>query len=234
MLSVKEVNIYYGKLQALWDVSIDIQEGEIVGLLGANGAGKTSLLKAICGVIKPATGEINFDGKNIKGMAPHCISNLGISLVPEGGRIFPNMTVRENLEMGAYPKEVWDNRDEMFENVYNIFPILKDRKKQLANTLSGGERQILAMGRCLMAQPKLCIFDEMSYGLAPQIVEKVFNTIERLNNEGITVLLIEQNVKDTLEIADRAYVIESGKITMEGSCNKLKENDYIKKSYLGI
>lgn len=234
MLSVKEINIFYNKLQALWDVSLEIKKGEIVGLLGANGAGKTTLLKTICGILSPTKGKITFEGKDIKGMEPHSISSLGISMVPEGGRIFPDMTVKENLEMGAYPKDVWNQKKEMFEKVYNIFPILKERKKQLANTLSGGERQMLAMARSLMSRPKLCIFDEMSYGLAPQIVKTVFKTIEKLNDEGITVLLIEQNVKDTLDIADRAYVIESGKITIEGSCEDLKENDYIKKSYLGI
>ncbi len=234
MLKINDINIFYGKLQALWDVSLEINEGEIVGLLGANGAGKTTLLKAICGVLNPPTGSIEFQGKNIKGLAPHSIAELGISLVPEGGRVFPLMTVRENLEMGAYPSNAWNKKEDMFGEIYDIFPILKEREKQLASTLSGGERQMLAMARSLMSRPRMCMFDEMSYGLAPQIVTRVFKTIKDLNEKGITVLLIEQNVKDTLEIADRAYVMENGQIKMKGSCEELSKNDYIRKAYLGI
>ncbi len=234
MLQIKNIDFSYGKLQVLWDVSLTINEGEIVGLLGANGAGKTTLLKNVSGLLCPDSGSVEFMGERIDGQPSHSIAERGISLVPEGGRVFPDMTVRENLEMGAYPTGVWKQKEDMIERVYDIFPVLKERKKQRASTLSGGERQMLAMARSIMSQPKLCMFDEMSYGLAPRIVTKVFQTIESLREQGITILLIEQNVKDTLQIADRAYVMENGKIVMDGCCQDLRESDYIRKVYLGL
>ncbi len=234
MLQINNINISYGKLQALWNVSMTINKGEIVGLLGVNGAGKTTLLKTVSGLLCPDSGNVEFMGKEIDGLPSHSIAELGISLVPEGGRVFPDMTVRENLEMGAYPSGVWKQKEEILEEVYNIFPVLAKRRKQLASTLSGGERQMLAMGRSLMSRPKLCMFDEMSYGLAPQIVTRVFQTIKSLQEQGITILMIEQNVQDTLAIADRAYVMENGKIAMEGTCEELRQSDYVKKVYLGL
>jgi branched-chain amino acid transport system ATP-binding protein len=234
MLEVKNLDTFYGKVQALWDVSLKIDEAEIVALVGANGAGKSTLLNTISGVIHPASGSVEFLGQRIDHMQPHTIVELGISHVPEGRKLFTEMTVHENLEMGAYPSSSWKLRNETAEHIYEVFPILKERAGQLARTLSGGEQQMLAMGRGLMSRPKLCMFDEPSYGLAPRILVEVFQVIKSLRDQGITVLLIEQNVPRTLEIADRAYVMENGRIVMEGQCCNLLTDEYIKKAYLGL
>ncbi len=234
MLKINKVNTFYGNIQALWDISMIIEEAEIVALVGANGAGKTTLLKTISGVLQPASGTIEFDGQRIDGLPPHKIVDLGISHVPEGRRLFTDMSVHENLEMGAYTSRAWKSRDETFEEVYGSFPILKERAKQLARTLSGGEQQMLAMGRGLMPKPKLCMFDEPSFGLAPLVMKEVFDVIKTLREQGITILLIEQNVPRTLEIADRAYVLENGHIVLEGDCQHLLKEEMVKKAYLGL
>lgn len=234
MLEVSNVDTFYGKAQALWDVSLRVDEEEIVALIGANGAGKTTLLNTISGLLRPALGSVEFLGKRIDGLAPYSIVELGISHVPEGRKLFTGMTVRENLEMGAYPYHAWKQKKETLERVYQVFPALKERERQLARTLSGGEQQMLAMGRGLMSRPKLCMFDEPSYGLAPMLVVEAFQAIKSLREQGITILLIEQNVRRTLEIADRAYVLENGHMVLEGACDKLLQSDYVRKAYLGI
>ncbi len=234
MLEVKNIDTFYGKVQALWDVSLKIDEAEIVGLVGANGAGKSTLLDTISGVIHPASGSVEFLGRRIDNLPPHSIVEMGLSHVPEGRRLFTEMTVHENLEMGAYPSNAWKIKKETTEQIYQVFPILKERAGQLARTLSGGEQQMLAMGRGLMSRPKLCMFDEPSYGLAPRILAEVFQIIKSLREQGITILLIEQNVPRTLEIADRAYVMENGRLVLEGTCDKLLKDDYVKKAYLGL
>jgi branched-chain amino acid transport system ATP-binding protein len=234
MLEVCNVTTVYGKAQALWDVSIEVREAEIVALVGSNGAGKTTLLNTITGLLPPASGSVEFLGKRIDGLPPHSIVELGISHVPEGGKVFPDMVVRENLEMGAYPLHAWKQRQETLEQVYQIFPLLKERERQLARTLSGGERQMLAMGRGLMSRPRLCLFDEPSYGLAPLLLAEIFRIIRGLRDQGITVLLIEQNVRHSLEIADRAYVLENGRVCLEGACDELLRSDYVRQAYLGL
>jgi len=234
MLELKNVNTFYGKAQALWDISLNIDEAEIVALVGANGAGKSTLLKTISGMVHPASGSVEFLGQRIDDLLPHSIMELGLSHVPEGRRLFTEMTVHENLELGAYPPSAWKLRKETAEQIYQTFPILKERAGQLARTLSGGEQQMLAMGRGLMSRPKLCMFDEPSYGLAPRVLVEVFQIIKSLREQGITILLVEQNVPRTLEIADRAYVLENGRIVMEGECCNLLKDDYVRKAYLGL
>jgi branched-chain amino acid transport system ATP-binding protein len=234
MLEVNNVNAFYGKIQVLWDVSLKVNQGEIVALIGANGAGKSTLIHAITGLMKIHSGTIKFLGKEIQGMASHLIAELGISHIPEGRKLFTDMTVLENLEMGAYPKNAWKNKKETLERVYGMFPRLKERAKQLARTFSGGEQQMLAMGRGLMSWPKICIIDEPSNGLAPLVVMEVFQIIQSLRKQGITILLIEQNVRQTLEISDRAYVLENGHIVMEGDCATCLASEHIKKAYLGL
>jgi branched-chain amino acid transport system ATP-binding protein len=234
VLEVNNVDTYYGKTQAIWDVSLRIDEEEIVALVGANAAGKTTLLNTISGFLRPASGRVEFLGRRIDGLTPHSIVELGISQVLEGGRPFTDMTVYENLEMGAYPYRSWKRREERLEQVYQVFPYLKARQGQLARTLSGGERQMLAMGRSLMARPKLCMFDEPSYGLAPLMVKELFKIITVLNEQGITILLVEQNIRHALEIANRAYLLENGRIVLEGTRELLLDNDHVKKAYLGL
>jgi len=234
MLEVQNVNTFYGKVQALWDISLTVGEAEIVALVGANGAGKTTLLNTISGLLQPASGTIEFMGQRIDGLPSHKIVEMGISHVPEGRRLFTDMSVHENLEMGAYTSRAWKSRHETEKEVYESFSILKERAGQLARTLSGGEQQMLAMGRGLMSRPKLCIFDEPSYGLAPIVMTEVFDVIKSLREQGITILIIEQNVPRTLEIADRAYVLENGRIVLEGNCEKLLEEEMVKKAYLGL
>ncbi len=234
MLEVSNIDTFYGKMQALWGVSLRVDEAEIVALIGANGAGKTTLLNTISGLLRPASGSVEFLGKRIDGLTPHSIVELGISHVPEGRKLFADMSVRENLEMGAYTSGAWKNKAETREQVYQIFPALKEREKQLARTLSGGEQQMLAMGRGLMAKPKLCMFDEPSFGLAPMLLLEVFQVIEALREQGITILLIEQNVRRTLEISDRAYVLENGRVVLEGESKELLQEELVKKAYLGL
>jgi branched-chain amino acid transport system ATP-binding protein len=234
MLEINNINTFYGKAQVLWDVCLRVKESEIVALVGSNGAGKTTLLNTISGILTPASGSIEFLGKRIEGLSPHTIVEMGISQVPEGGRLFTDMTVLENLEIGAYLPHAWRIRKETLAQVYKLFPVLKEREKQLARTLSGGEHQMLAMGRGLMSRPKLCVLDEPSYGLAPMYVEEVFRIIKSLKEQGITILLIEQNVRHTLETADRACVLENGRIVLDGCCEELLESDHVRKAYLGL
>jgi branched-chain amino acid transport system ATP-binding protein len=235
ILEVNNINAFYSRIQALWDISLKINEGEIVALIGANGAGKTTLLNIISGILRPASGTISFLGRRIDGLSSHAIVELGISHIPEGRRLFTDMSVQENLEMGAYTARAWKLKHETIEQVYRLFPILRERGKQLARVLSGGEQQMLAMGRGLMSRPKLCIIDEPSNGLAPRLVTEVFQIVKSLREEqGMTILLIEQNVRQTLEIADRACVLENGRIALEGCCDELIRSDHIKKAYLGL
>jgi len=234
MLEVNNINTFYGKMAALWDVSLKVNEGEIVALIGANGAGKTTLLNTISGLLRPASGTVEFLGKRIDGLTPHAIVALGVSHVPEGRKLFADMSVRENLEMGAYPLHAWKEKEETLKQVYQVFPALKEREGQLARTLSGGEQQMLAMGRGLMSRPKLCMLDEPSYGLAPTLVLEVFQVIKNLREQGITVFLIEQNVRRSLEIADRAYVLENGRMCLEGTCDFILQSEHVKQAYLGL
>jgi branched-chain amino acid transport system ATP-binding protein len=234
MLEVSNIDTFYGKVQALWDVSLKIDKGEIVALVGANGAGKTTLLNTISGLLRPLSGTAKFLGKRIDGLPPHSIVELGMSHVPESRRLFPDMTVRENLEMGAYLLRAWKQKEATLAQVNELFPSLKERKGQLARTLSGGEQQMLAMGRGLMSRPKLCMLDEPSNGLSPLLVKEIFLIIQGLRDRGIAILLIEQNVRQTLEIADRAYVLENGRIVSKGKSKNLLQSDHIKKAYLGL
>jgi len=234
MLSAKGLNVYYGGIHAIKDVSIDVAEGEIVSLIGANGAGKTTTLQTISGLLKPKSGEITFLGKNILSMEAHNILKLGLSQVPEGRRIFSNLTVKENLQMGAYTvKDTTDGLKKDRKSLYDRFPRLRERKKQLGGTLSGGEQQMLAISRAMMARPKMLLLDEPSMGLSPILVKEIFSIIQEVNRQGVTVLLVEQNAKMALSISNRAYVLETGRIVMEGSAQELMENDKIKKAYLG-
>ena len=234
MLVVSNIDTFYGMIQALWGVSLRIEEAEIVALVGANGAGKTTLLNTISGLLHPTSGSIEFLGKRIDGLKSHSIVELGISHIPEGRRLFPDMSVRENLEMGAYLQRAWKQKEETLDKVYQLFPELKARQGQLARTLSGGEQQMVALGRGLMSRPSLCFIDEHSSGLAPMVVEGIFRIIEGLRDQGIAIFLIEQNVQQTLEIADRAYVLENGRISLEGESKELLEEELIRKAYLGL
>jgi len=234
MLEVSSLDVFYGKSQALRDVSLRVAEGEIVALVGANGAGKTTLLNTISGLLRPAAGNVEFLGKRIDRQAPHNIMKLGICQIPEGRKLFTDMTVQENLEMGAYTSVAWKRKEETLQQVYQLFPVLEERRKQSADKLSGGEGQMVAIGRGLMSNPKLCMFDEPSYGLAPKLFSEVIQIIKRLREQGITIFLVEQNVRHTLEAADRAYVLENGQITLEGKGKDLLQNDLVKKAYLGL
>ncbi|MFT9848857.1 ABC transporter ATP-binding protein [Aneurinibacillus sp. REN35] len=233
MLKVDEINVYYGNIQALKGVSLEINQGEIVTLIGANGAGKSTLLKAISGLLKPKQGSINYLGQSIAGKAAQAIVKQGISHVPEGRRVFANMTVEENLELGAFLRRDKDGIRQDFEKVYELFPRLLERRKQLSGTLSGGEQQMLAMGRALMARPKLLLLDEPSMGLAPLLVKTIFRIIEEINQTGTTILLVEQNANMALSIADRAYVIETGRVVLSGTSEELNASDQVKMAYLG-
>lgn len=233
MLKVEAINTYYEDLQALWGISLEVNSGELVALVGPNGAGKTTTLKTIVGLLKPASGVITFDGKKLNKETAHKIVELGISQVPEGGGIFTGMSVLENLELGAFVPSARQFKDNSLEQVYEIFPRLKERKDQQAGTLSGGERQMLAIGRALMSKPKLLLFDEPSFGLAPILVQHMFEVIGRINKQGMTVLLVEQNVRAALDLADRAYVIENGRIVGEGKGDALLSFESIRSAYLG-
>ncbi len=233
MLRIEDINVYYGNIHALKGVSLDINKGEIVTLIGANGAGKSTLLKTISGLLKPKNGTILFEGQSISGKVAQAIVKQGLSHVPEGRRVFANMSVEENLELGAYLRKDKQGIKEDFEKVNNLFPRLLERRKQLSGTLSGGEQQMLAMGRALMARPKLLLLDEPSMGLAPLLVKTIFRIIEEINKSGTTILLVEQNANMALSIADRAYVIETGKIVLSGTSAELNQSDQIRMAYLG-
>lgn len=232
MLKVDNINVYYGAIHAVKGVSLEVNEGEIVTLIGANGAGKSTVLQTISGLLHSKTGDITFLGDKIAAMAPHKIVERGLAHVPEGRRIFLQMTVKENLQMGAYtqPKS---SVSEGIERAYALFPRLKERRRQIAGTLSGGEQQMLAMGRALMSNPKLLMLDEPSMGLAPILVEQIFSIIEDMNKHGATILLVEQNAQMALSVANRAYVLETGSIAVSGTGKELSESDAIRKAYLG-
>lgn len=230
-LKISGLSVSYGGIQAVKNISLDVPKGKIVTLIGSNGAGKSTTLRTIAGVVRPKEGSIRFDGQEISGKSPDEIVSMGITLVPEGRRVFSNLTVLENLKIGAYVHT--DRLDKDIAQVYELFPRLKEREWQLAGTLSGGEQQMLAVGRALMSRPKLIMMDEPSLGLAPLIVKSIFNIIKTINSEGITVLLIEQNANLALKIADLAYVMETGAITMHGTGAELLANERIKEAYLG-
>jgi len=234
MLSLNQIQVAYGDVQVLWDVSINVQSRELAALVGANGAGKSTTLNTISAILRPRSGTIEFNGERIDHAPASRVVELGISQVPEGRRLFPEMTVLENLELGSFMAEAKKHRNETLDWVYGIFPRLRERRNQLAGTLSGGEQQMVAVGRGLMARPKLLMLDEPSLGLGPLLVQEVFKAVERVNGEGVTILLVEQNVKHTLTIATRAYVLENGRITIEGMGADLLKNDHVKKAYLGI
>ncbi|MBC9783038.1 ATP-binding cassette domain-containing protein [Heliobacillus mobilis] len=233
MLSVKDLHVYYGAIHALKGISLDVEQGEIVTLIGANGAGKTTTLHTLSGLLKPKQGQILFQGQDIAGMAAQKIVSLGMSQVPEGRRIFANMSVLENLELGAFLRNDKEGIKEDMEKVFQRFPRLKERIQQMAGTLSGGEQQMLAMGRALMSRPKLLLLDEPSMGLAPLLVQEIFNIIKDINKAGTTILLVEQNAHMALSIAHKAYVLETGKIVLSGNAKELAESEEVKKAYLG-
>ena len=231
MLKVTNANVYYGKIHAIKDVSFEVNDGEIVSLIGANGAGKSTILRTVSGLLRSRGGVIAFDGKNISNMPAHKIVNMGLAQVPEGRRIFLQMTVMENLEMGAFTQKKVSDGD--IEAVFARFPRLKERRRQIAGTLSGGEQQMLAMGRALMSHPRLMMLDEPSMGLAPILVEQIFDIIRELHRSGTTILLVEQNADMALKIADRAYILETGSIVLTGSGAELAPSAKVKKAYLG-
>jgi len=234
MLEVENVSAAYGLVQILWDVSFKIKEKEIVSVIGPNGAGKTTLVKTIMGLLPAKTGTIRFKGENIEKLPTYEIVKKGVTLIPEGREIFPKMTVEENMLLGAYTIKDKNAVKESKERIYQIFPVLKKKEKALAQTLSGGEQQMLVICRSLMSNPELLILDEPSLGLAPILVGKVLDTLRKINEEGVTVLLVEQNIRDSLNIADRGYVLEKGKIIIEGKGRELLSNEHIKEVYLGI
>ena len=233
LLNVKNINVYYGVIQAIKDVSFEVNEGEIVALIGANGAGKTSIMKTVSGLLHSQGGSIIFDGQDISKLSAHKIPGMGLVQVPEGRRVFTEMTVLENLEMGAYLRKDKEGIQQDLEKIYQRFPRLKERKNQLAGTLSGGEQQMLAMGRALMAKPKLLLLDEPSMGLSPILVSEMFDIIKKINADGVTVLLVEQNANKALSIANRAYVLETGAITVSGDADDVANNPKVKEAYLG-
>jgi branched-chain amino acid transport system ATP-binding protein len=234
MLEIKNLAVFYGDVQVIWDVSFEVTQGEIAAMIGANGAGKSTILKAISGILKPKKGEILFEGKPIYKIDPYRLIELGIVHVPEARRLFVEMTVEENLDMGSLRGEAKQKREETRDMVYDLLPRLRERRKQLAGTLSGGEQQMLAIGRGLMGKPRLQMFDEPSLGLAPILVREVFNTIKKINGEGATVLIVEQNVKQTLLVANRGYVLETGRITLQGTGGSLLADEHVKTAYLGV
>ncbi|MBO6007765.1 MAG: ABC transporter ATP-binding protein [Lachnospiraceae bacterium] len=232
VLKVENLHVYYGSIHAIKGVSFEVGEGEIVTLIGANGAGKSTTLNTVGGLLKPREGSIEFEGRSILGVAPHKVVNEGMALCPEGRRVFAQLSVKENLEMGAYTRPA-SEIPETLEKVYEHFPRLKERQSQMAGTLSGGEQQMLAMGRALMSKPKLMMLDEPSMGLAPILVDQIFEIIKALNKAGTTILLVEQNAQMALSIADRAYVLETGRIVNTGTGKDLLNDDSVKKAYLG-
>lgn len=234
MLKVEKVNAGYGDIQVLWDVSFHVDEKEFVVLVGANGAGKSTIMRTISSVISPTSGEIWFDGQRIDQVPPYRIINHGIAHVPEGRQLFPEMTVLENLELGSLAPEAKAHRKENIEWVFSLFPRLRERQKQMAGTLSGGEQQMCAIARGLMSRPKMILFDEPSLGLSPLLTQEIFRLTQKIHQEGITILMVEQNVKQTLAICDRAYVLENGRIVLEGLGKEMLENEQVKQAFLGI
>ena len=233
MLEVKDLKVYYGMIQAIKGVSFHVDEGEVIALIGANGAGKTTILHTVSGLLAPKAGSVTFEGKDIVKIPGHKIVSMGMAHVPEGRRVFAQLSVLQNLKMGAYTRKDKEEIDQTLKTVFERFPRLEERQKQLAGTLSGGEQQMLAMGRALMSHPKIILMDEPSMGLSPIFVNEIFDIIQEVSKSGTTVLLVEQNAKKALSIADRAYVLETGKIVLEGKAQDLLNNDSIKKAYLG-
>ena len=233
MLEIRDLQVYYGMIQAIKGILLDVNQGEVIALIGANGAGKTTTLHTITGLLKPKVGSITFDGVDITKVAPHKIVSMGMAHVPEGRRVFAELSVLQNLKLGAYTRSDKNEIEESLAKVYKRFPRLEERKNQMAGTLSGGEQQMLAMGRALMSKPKIILMDEPSMGLSPIFVNEIFSIIQDVSADGVTVLLVEQNAKKALSIADRAYVLETGKIVLDGNAKELMNNDSIKKAYLG-
>ena len=233
MLEIKDIEVYYGVIQAIKGVSFHVDEGEVIALIGANGAGKTTILHTISGLLAPKSGSVVFEGKDITKIPGHKIVSMGMAHVPEGRRVFAQLTVLQNLKMGAYTRKNKEEIQQNLQTVFDRFPRLEERQNQLAGTLSGGEQQMLAMGRALMSQPKIILMDEPSMGLSPIFVNEIFDIIQAVSKSGTTVLLVEQNAKKALSIADRAYVLETGSIVLEGKASDLLQNDAIKKAYLG-
>lgn len=233
MLSVNNLQVHYGMIQAIKDVSFEVNEGEVIALIGANGAGKTTILHTVSGLLQPTKGSVVFEGQDITKIPAHKIVSLGMAHVPEGRRVFAQLTVLENLKLGAYTRKDKNEMEETLQMIYKRFPRLEERKNQIAGTLSGGEQQMLAMGRALMSHPKIILMDEPSMGLSPIFVEEVFKIIRDISAEGVTVLLVEQNAKKALNIADRAYVLETGNIILQGDAKKLMNDESVKKAYLG-
>jgi branched-chain amino acid transport system ATP-binding protein len=234
VLEVRNIDVFYGDVQVIWDVAFEVKKGEVVALIGANGAGKSTTLKTISGLLRPKKGEVIFNGTPIHKVEAYTLIEMGIALCPEARRLFVEMTVEENLDMGSLKGEAKKQRQKTKETVFELFPRLKERRRQLAGTLSGGEQQMVAIGRGLMALPKLLMFDEPSLGLAPILVREIFNVIKKIREEGTTVLVVEQNTKQTLSIADRAYVLETGKITLQGTGQALLNDEHVRAAYLGV
>jgi branched-chain amino acid transport system ATP-binding protein len=233
LLKVSHIDVFHGSFQALWDVSLTIKPGEIVAIIGANGSGKSTLLDTISGLVHPAKGSIEFEEKDISALEPFHIVGLGISQVPEGRRVFPDLTVLENLIIGSYNHKARSKREQNLQRVYQFFPVLGERKSQLARTLSGGEQQMLALGRGLMSDPKLILLDEMSLGLAPIVINELYGILREIRGRGITILFVEQNVRRSLTEADRAYIMEAGRVVLSGEVAKLREEERVKKAYFG-
>ncbi len=234
LLELRKINAGYGDLQVLWDVDLTVDKGEIVSLLGSNGAGKTTTLRVVSGLLKPFSGSVMFNGKDITKLPSNKRVEMGLALVPEGRQLFPEMTVLDNLEMGAYTKRAREKFHDTLEWVFTLFPKLKERRTQLAGTMSGGEQQMLAIARGLMSRPEVLMMDEPSMGLAPKLVLEIFGTIKKLRDEGVTILLVEQNAKAALDVSDRAYILETGKIVLQGPAQELLGMDEVRKAYLGI
>jgi len=233
LLKVSNIHVLYGGLNALRDISLTVELGEIVAIIGANGAGKSTLINTISGVVHPVRGSIEYDGKDITNLEPFQIVALGICQVPEAGRVFPNMTVLDNLIIGSYNRNARPKKEQNLKSVYQHFPILEERKNQLAKTLSGGERQMLAIGRGLMSDPKLMLFDEMSLGLSPIVIDELYRVLREIRAKGITAILVEQNVRRSLKEADRAYILEAGQVALSGNADELREEEKVKKAYFG-
>jgi branched-chain amino acid transport system ATP-binding protein len=234
LLDVDHLSIFYDRIQAVWDVTFSVKPNRVTALVGSNGAGKTAIMRAIAGTLPHAKGNLVFEGDSIDGLRPHRRVELGIALVPEGRKIFPFLTVKENLDIGAYNRRARPDLKKTLQEIFRIFPVLGSRQKQVAGSLSGGEQQMLAIGRGLMSRPKLLMLDEPSLGLAPLMVKRVFEVIERINAEGVTILLVEQNVRQTLQHAESAYVLEIGRITLQGEGSHLMDDPHVKKAYLGL
>jgi branched-chain amino acid transport system ATP-binding protein len=234
LLKISNIDVFHGTFQALWNVSLEVRHGEMLALIGANTSGKTTLMDTISGLLHPSNGRIEFCGKDITGLDPYEIVELGVTQIPEGRRIFPDMTVLDNLVIGSYSQKARVKKEQTLKEVYEKFPILKERRKQIAKTLSGGEQQMLAIGRGLMADPKLMLIDEMSLGLAPLVINELFRALEKIRKRDVTILFVEQNVKRTLQEADRAYILETGRVVLMGTAAELHEEEQVRKAYFGI